>query len=131
MSKSTFKQKKKEVEELIKNLPSNKEIADEMNEDCASIEELVNNIGFLTSLDAEVKDDTETNRYNFVPDKINLEEAIVNKTAVLTFLECLTEREKDIITKRYGGDYTLEEIGKMYKMTRERVRQIEEKCKIS
>lgn len=105
-----------------------KEIADEMNEDCANIEELVNNIGFLTSLDAEVKDDTETNRYNFVPDKINLEEAIVNKTAVLTFLECLTEREKDIITKRYGEDYTLEEIGKMYKMTRERVRQIEEKA---
>ena len=30
MSKSTFKQKKKEVEELIKNLPSNKEIADEI-----------------------------------------------------------------------------------------------------
>lgn len=105
-----------------------KEIADEMNENCANIEDLVNNIGFLTSLDAEVKEDTETNRYNFVPDKINLEEAIVNKTAVLTFLECLTEREKDIITKRYGGDYTLEEIGKMYKMTRERVRQIEEKA---
>ena len=105
-----------------------KEIADEMNEDCASIEDLVNNIGFLTSLDAEVKDDTETNRYNFVPDKINLEEAVVNKETIQILFKCLTEREKDVITKRYAEDYTLEEIGKMYKMTRERVRQIEEKA---
>lgn len=105
-----------------------KEVAEEMNEDCAALEKLIINLDFLTSLDAEVKDDSETARYNFVPDKINLEEAVVNKTTILKLLECLTEREKDVITKRYGADYTLEDIGKMYGMTRERVRQIEEKA---
>ena len=47
-------------------------------------------------------------------------------------LETLTFREREIIKLRYGiGDgytYTLEEVGKIFKVTRERVRQIEAKA---
>jgi len=47
-------------------------------------------------------------------------------------LETLTYREREIIKLRYGlGDgytYTLEEVGKIFKVTRERVRQIEAKA---
>ena len=43
----------------------------------------------------------------------------------------LTERERDILILRYGlnknGPMTLDEIGKGYGLTRERIRQIEEK----
>ncbi|MCF0235030.1 MAG: sigma-70 family RNA polymerase sigma factor, partial [Thermoguttaceae bacterium] len=47
-------------------------------------------------------------------------------------LKTLTPREREIIKLRHGFDggydYTLEEIGKMYAITRERVRQIEQKA---
>ena len=47
-------------------------------------------------------------------------------------LGTLTYREREIIKLRYGlGDgftYTLEEVGKIFKVTRERVRQIEAKA---
>ena len=49
-----------------------------------------------------------------------------------TLLKTLTYREREIIRLRYGlGDgytYTLEEVGKIFKVTRERVRQIEAKA---
>jgi RNA polymerase primary sigma factor len=47
-------------------------------------------------------------------------------------LDSLTFREREIIKLRYGiGDgytYTLEEVGRRFKVTRERVRQIEAKA---
>src|SRR5438477_8497437 len=47
-------------------------------------------------------------------------------------LETLTFREREIIKLRYGiGDgytYTLEEVGRIFKVTRERVRQVEAKA---
>jgi len=54
------------------------------------------------------------------------------KDKIETVLETLTYREREIIKLRYGiGDgytYTLEEVGKIFKVTRERVRQIEAKA---
>ena len=47
-------------------------------------------------------------------------------------LQTLTYREREIIKLRYGLEdgytYTLEEVGKIFKVTRERVRQIEAKA---
>ena len=47
-------------------------------------------------------------------------------------MNSLTYREREIIKLRYGiGDgytYTLEEVGRIFKVTRERVRQIEAKA---
>ena len=49
-----------------------------------------------------------------------------------SLLKTLTHREREIIRLRYGlGDgytYTLEEVGRIFKVTRERVRQIEAKA---
>ncbi len=54
------------------------------------------------------------------------------KDKIESVLETLTYREREIIKLRYGiGDgytYTLEEVGKIFKVTRERVRQIEAKA---
>lgn len=48
------------------------------------------------------------------------------------FLETLNYREREVIRLRYGLDYgrmsTLEETGRVFKVTRERVRQIEAKA---
>lgn len=49
-------------------------------------------------------------------------------------LSTLTEREEKIIRLRFGigeqAEYTLEEIGKRFKVSRERIRQIEKKALI-
>jgi len=46
--------------------------------------------------------------------------------------DVLTEREKDVISLRYGlatpESYTLEEVGSMFNLSRERVRQIQSKA---
>ena len=47
-------------------------------------------------------------------------------------LKVLNDREKDVIKKRFGIDeeqaFTLEEIGSIFNVTRERIRQIELKA---
>ena len=54
------------------------------------------------------------------------------KDKIERVLQSLTFREREIIKLRYGiGDgytYTLEEVGRIFKVTRERVRQIEAKA---
>ena len=54
------------------------------------------------------------------------------KDKIDTVLKTLTYREREIIKLRYGlGDgysYTLEETGRIFKVTRERIRQIESKA---
>ena len=54
------------------------------------------------------------------------------KKIYLILLDCLTEKERNVILMRFGfldGEiHTLEEIGTIYKVTRERIRQIENKA---
>jgi RNA polymerase primary sigma factor len=54
------------------------------------------------------------------------------KEKISSVLHTLSFREREIIKLRYGiGDgytYTLEEVGRIFKVTRERVRQIEAKA---
>ncbi len=67
---------------------------------------------------------------NLKPDKAATNDMLRDRIEVL--LKTLTYREREIIRLRYGlGDgytYTLEEVGRIFKVTRERVRQIEAKA---
>lgn len=64
---------------------------------------------------------------------INIEEDIIhnNEINILKYIlntDCLTKQEKDVIKRRYGFNgkiEKLEEIGRSYKLSRERIRQIE------
>ena len=64
-----------------------------------------------------------------VEDDVNLSEL---KTEIIKTLVKLTPREERILRKRFGiglpTDYTLEEIGKEFSVTTERIRQIEAKA---
>jgi len=69
----------------------------------------------------------------FIPDKFPLPDSIVAETSipgrVREALSRLTQREEKILRMRYGIDckktYTLDEIGRRFNLTRERIRQIE------
>lgn len=87
------------------------------------------------SLDTEIKDKSEATHLDFVEDKHLGQDDIVSKSeqevavqqGLTDALELLNEREQFIIKNRVLTDtpLTLEEIGQKYKISRERVRQIE------
>ena len=81
-------------------------------------------------------DDCDTEFGDFVEDKENSKESIEKKILNEEFRDALinarlTDKEKFVILNRFGfadGEtHTLEDIGKMMGVTRERVRQIESK----
>ncbi len=89
------------------------------------------------SLDRPVGDGEETLFGELVPDDSSENPASAAACEMLKekidqVLKTLTYREREIIKLRYGlGDgytYTLEEVGRIFKVTRERVRQIEAKA---
>lgn len=103
--------------------------------DC-SLEEAEDYIGYLDTFDSieEIVSKDE----NCISDNGSFEEQIIynyNKKELLytlsNILETLKEREKEIILLRFGfvddKQWTLEEVGKKFKLTRERIRQIEAK----
>jgi RNA polymerase primary sigma factor len=89
------------------------------------------------SLDRPVGESEDSSFGDFIEDE-KAESPVVAATQEMlkdkieSVLETLTYREREIIKLRYGiGDgytYTLEEVGKIFKVTRERVRQIEAKA---
>ncbi|MEC7447927.1 MAG: sigma-70 family RNA polymerase sigma factor [Planctomycetota bacterium] len=89
------------------------------------------------SLDRPVGDSEDSSFGEFIEDnaeenpmRLANNEILRDKIEVL--LKTLTYREREIVRLRYGlGDgytYTLEEVGRIFKVTRERVRQIEAKA---
>jgi RNA polymerase primary sigma factor len=89
------------------------------------------------SLDRPVGDSEDSYFGDFIEDAtsdspVNAATSEMLKDKIDSVLKTLTYREREIIKLRYGlGDgytYTLEEVGRIFKVTRERVRQIEAKA---
>lgn len=89
------------------------------------------------SLSTPVGEDEDSNLEDFIEDKTgpnpsNTTSEFLRKQEVMEVLATLSEREAKIIRLRFGIDSgyprTLEEVGKMFNVTRERVRQIEAKA---
>ncbi len=89
------------------------------------------------SLDRPVGESEDSSFGDFIEDEkaespVSAATQEMLKDKIESVLETLTYREREIIKLRYGiGDgytYTLEEVGKIFKVTRERVRQIEAKA---
>ncbi len=90
-----------------------------------------------TSLDTPVGEDEDTLLLDIIPNEneITTEDIVTHKflrEQLMEILETLTEREQKILKLRFGFDdgqeRTLEEIGQIYNVSRERIRQIEEKA---
>ena len=89
----------------------------------------------MVLLSTPISDDSDDELVDFIEDKDEIDaDKIIFSKQILEAIENsnLTEREKEILYLRFGiydGEYrTLEEIGKIYKLTRERIRQIEFKA---
>lgn len=89
------------------------------------------------SLETPIGNDDDSHLEDFIEDKsslIPLDTVIQHelKAQVRKVIDSLTRKEADIIKKRFGigdgGSQTLEEVGKQFKVTRERIRQLEGKA---
>ena len=89
------------------------------------------------SLDRPVGEGDECSFGEFIEDStsdnpVRMASNVILQEQIERLLKTLTFREREIIRLRYGlGDgytYTLEEVGRIFKVTRERVRQIEAKA---
>jgi len=117
--------------------PTPEEIADEMHMPVSRINALLKMAQQPISLHAPVGDDGDVSVGDFIEDKTAENPSDVTSYSLLKeklgdVLTSLTERERKILEMRFGlvdgYERTLEEIGKMYNVTRERIRQIEAKA---
>ncbi len=132
MSKATIK-----LEQRFERPPSMKELAAELEIPEHKVAETMRMSTRTVSMDAPIDQDEETKMIDvFVSeDTPNTDEPLIHESLskeIQRSLSTLTEKERGIINMFYGigvaHSYTLEEIGTMFDLTRERVRQIKEKA---
>ncbi len=127
---------RKLVQELGRE-PTVEEIAKELNLPVEKIIEANRTAADTLSLDTPVGDEEDTSIGSFVEDERTPGPADATSNAMLAealkeILDTLTEREADVLKMRFGmydgRTHTLEEVGQIFGVTRERIRQIENKA---
>lgn len=117
--------------------PLPEEIAAEMNLDVERVREIQKIAQEPVSLETPIGEEEDSHLGDFIPDDeiLSPQDAAtftLLKEQLNTVLETLTDREKKVLTLRFGLDdgraRTLEEVGKEFDVTRERIRQIEAKA---
>lgn len=117
--------------------PTIEELARKMRKPVEKIREIIRLTQESVSLDVPINDDEESFLRDFIQDKsipspadLAIQSSL--KEQILEALNTLTEREAEVLRMRFGLDggreYTLEEVGQHFKLTRERIRQIEAKA---
>lgn len=114
--------------------PSNEEIGKEVGMSEKRVTELMQSSGDTVSLETPVGDEDGSNLGDFVADDSNASteekaESVFLREEIEQMLQGLNPREREVIILRFGLEsghpLTLEEVGKRFKVTRERIRQIE------
>lgn len=114
--------------------PTNGEVAAEVNMSEKRVAELIQASGDTVSLETPVGDEDGSNLGDFVADDGNASteekaESVFLREEIDAMLQGLSPREREVITLRFGLEtghpMTLEEVGKRFRVTRERIRQIE------
>ena len=117
--------------------PSEEELAKKMNTSVEKIREIYKISQEPISLETPIGEEDDSHLGDFIKDEHNMspEEYTTNellKDEIGEILLTLTEREEKVIRLRFGLEdgkaRTLEEVGQMFGVTRERIRQIEAKA---
>ena len=134
---NAFKRRAREMEQTLERKPTIEELSVATGEKIEKIKEIYKLLQAPVSIEAPVGEDGEATFGSFICDEnaVNpyetVERANIRKK-LLDALSKLAPREEKVILLRYGlhdGRWrTLEEIGEMFNITRERVRQIEAKA---
>lgn len=134
---SKVKKAKAELMQVNGIEPSEKEIADHIGADLDKVQTVLDLAQVTTSLDTPVDDEGETCIGDLIADNSAenplsklLREA--NSQIIQSVLNTLPPREAEILRMRFGIDrekpMTLEEVGQHYGLTKERIRQVENKA---
>jgi len=117
--------------------PTPDEIGDELGLDADRVREIFKIAQDTTSLEQPVGEDEESFLGDFIPDESQLSPVDAASKQLLKdhldeVLQTLSDREAKILKLRFGLEgnkqMTLEEVGKVFGVTRERIRQIEAKA---
>ena len=117
--------------------PSDVEIADEMGITVERVREIMKISQEPVSLETPIGEEEDSHLGDFIQDEnvpipVDAATATLRKEALNKALSELSSREEQVIRLRYGLDdgkaRTLEEVGKEFHVTRERIRQIEAKA---
>ena len=117
--------------------PTPEEISDEIQLPVERVRAVLKMAQQPISLQAPVGDSDDTSFGDFIEDKgaenpADMAAIVLLKDKIKDVLETLTERERQVLEQRFGlvdgYSRTLEEVGRQFKVTRERIRQIEAKA---
>ncbi len=117
--------------------PTTEEIAGALEMTPEKVREILKVSQIPMSLEAPIGEEEDSNLGDFVPDELSQAPSEAASSQMLResvedVLGSLTERERDVLRLRFGLDdgrsRTLEEVGREFNVTRERIRQIEAKA---
>ncbi len=117
--------------------PSPEEIADRLGMQADKVREIIRVSQEPVSLETPIGEEEDSHLGDFLPDDDALapDDAAANtllREQLNSVLSTLTEREEQVLRMRFGlvdnRPHTLEEVGQHFKVTRERIRQIEAKA---
>ena len=134
---STLKAKSEQIRQATGREPTTEELAEAVGLSVEETERIMKTWKHPISLDTPVGESEDSSYGDFLEDSSESTPADsamhqMLRDKITHVLKSLTYREREIIKLRYGlGDgysYTLEETGRIFKVTRERIRQIESKA---
>ena len=117
--------------------PTPEEVAEEMNMPADKVRDILKIAQEPVSLETPIGEEEDSPLGDFIPDEYASEPAEAAsftflREQLMSVLDTLTEREKRVLKLRFGiadgRTRTLEEVGKEFNVTRERIRQIEAKA---
>jgi len=117
--------------------PTSEEIAKKMDMPVHKIRKIIKIAQEPISLETPIGEEEDSHLGDFIEDKVipSPPETVINinlREQIGEALKSLTEREAKVLKMRFGlgdgNEHTLEEVGQQFKVTRERIRQIEAKA---
>ncbi len=117
--------------------PTSEEIAKKMDMSVNKVRKIIKIAQEPISLETPIGEEEDSHLGDFIEDKVlpSPPETVINinlREQIGDALKSLTEREAKVLKMRFGlgdgNEHTLEEVGQQFKVTRERIRQIEAKA---
>ena len=133
------KRKKQELANVLQREPSMEELAEVCELEVDKVLDILKRDKNIVSLDTPIKEDEESSLVEFIPSDAHFGDVVIHEVEqnnlrekIDEVLTDLSDQEQQVLRMRFGLDddtpKTLEEIGKVFGVTRERIRQIEAKA---